>query len=121
MSSLYQDLLLDHYRNPRNTGKIPHPTHHGAASNPTCGDHLEMDIKIQRDKIKTIRFTGSGCAISQASASLLTERVVGMSKKEILSLTPETVLELVRVPLSPTRMKCALLSLETLQQALLNS
>lgn len=121
MHSLYQENLLDHYRNPRNWGTLPHPTHTGSAENPTCGDRLEVDIDVQRDKIKAIRFRGVGCAVSQASASLLSEHVLGMKTEEVLSLTRETTLRLVGVPLSPVRMKCALLSLETLHQAINNS
>lgn len=121
MHTLYQENLLDHYRNPRNWGSLPHPTHRGSAENPTCGDKLEVDIDVWHDKIKAIRFRGSGCAVSQASASLLSEHVLGMKKEDVLSLTKETTFKLVGVPLSPVRVKCALLSLETLQQAVINS
>jgi nitrogen fixation protein NifU and related proteins len=121
MSSLYQDILLDHYRNPRNNGVLLSPTHHGEAENLSCGDALKMDIEVRDDKIKKIQFTGSGCAVSQASASLLTEKVSGMHSDEARSLSPEAVLELLQVPLSPTRIKCALLSLETLKKTLVQS
>ncbi|MEP7162442.1 MAG: Fe-S cluster assembly sulfur transfer protein SufU, partial [Candidatus Moraniibacteriota bacterium] len=75
--SIYQDVLLDHYRNPRNNGRLPHPTHQSEESNPACGDVLQMDIEVKNDKIKDVKFMGSGCAISQASASLLTEAIKG--------------------------------------------
>lgn len=118
--SLYQDLILDHYRNPRNQGKLAKATHRSAANNPTCGDKLQMDIIVKNDIIEDVRFSGSGCAISQASASLLTEYVKKKSVEKALALTPENVLELLGVALSPARLKCGLLSLETLKKTLSN-
>lgn len=120
MTSLYQDQLLDHYRNPRNFGSLPQATAEGSAENKSCGDSLHMDIAVEHDKIKDIRFSGSGCAISQASASLLTEKVRGMSVSRAQRLTPKEVVGLLGVPLSPIRIKCGLLSLETLKKALRN-
>ncbi len=116
--SLYHDLILDHYRNPRNQGELPSATHHAEALNPTCGDRLAMDVNLKNDIIEDVRFRGSGCAISQASASLLTEHVKGKPVAEALSLEPKDVLELLGVTLSPARLKCGLLSLETLKKAL---
>ncbi|MEK9151381.1 MAG: Fe-S cluster assembly sulfur transfer protein SufU [Patescibacteria group bacterium] len=118
--SLYQDLILDHYRNPRNQGKLTKATHHSEASNPTCGDRLQMDIIVKNDIIEDVRFSGSGCAISQASASLLTEYVKEKPVKEALALAPKDILELLGVALSPARLKCGLLSLETLKKTLSN-
>ena len=116
--SLYQDLILDHYRNPRNQGKLAKATHHSEANNPTCGDKLQMDIIVKNDIIQDVRFSGSGCAISQASASLLTEYVKKKPVKEVLALEPKDILDLLGVALSPARLKCGLLSLETLHRAL---
>ena len=116
--NLYQDLILDHYRNPRNQGELKNATHRGKALNPTCGDKLEMDIVVENGIITNIGFQGAGCAISQASASLLTEHIKGKKVKEVLSLTPEDILSLLGVTLSPNRLKCGLLSLETLKKAL---
>ena len=116
--TLYQDQILDHYRNPRNFGSLPHATHHAGAKNPTCGDSLQMDIVVQNGTISDVRFTGSGCAISQASASLLSEAIRGERVEDALALKPEAVLKLLGVPLSPGRMKCGLLSLETLHKTL---
>lgn len=115
--SLYQDLILDHYRNPRNYGRLEHATHHSETYNPTCGDKLQMDILVKNDMIEDVRFSGSGCAISQASASLLTEYIKGKTVSEIAAIEPKDVLELLGVVLSPTRMKCGLLSLETLKKS----
>lgn len=118
--SIYQDLVLDHYRNPRNQGKLAKATHHSEANNPTCGDKLQMDIIVRNDIIEDVRFSGSGCAISQASASLLTEYVKKKPIQEALAIAPEDILELLGVTLSPARLKCGLLSLETLKKTLSN-
>lgn len=119
-SSLYQDLILDHYRNPRNYGTLLRATHRCDVKNPTCGDSLHMDITVKRGMIADIRFTGAGCAISQASASLLTEYVQGKSTTQTLALTPAAVLDLLGITLSPGRMKCGLLSLEAIKRSLEN-
>lgn len=121
MSDIYQEIILDHYRNPRNHGHLECPTHQARALNASCGDKLQMDIRIKNDIIDDVRFSGVGCAISQASASLLTEHVKGQSAKEALALEPKDVLELLGVTLSPSRIKCGLLSLETLKKTLGNS
>lgn len=116
--SLYQEVILDHYRNPRNFGALEHASHHGTANNHTCGDSLQMDIEVKNGTIESIRFQGSGCALSQASASLLTEAVKGKKPSDALGMSPADVVKMVGVPLSPNRMKCSLLSLETLKQTL---
>jgi nitrogen fixation NifU-like protein len=116
--SIYQDVILDHYRNPRNFGRLDHAIHESEARNLSCGDRLEMTVSIKKDLVDDIRFQGEGCAISQAAASILTEYAKRKSVKELLALEPKAVLELLALELSPTRMKCALLSLETLKKAL---
>lgn len=116
--SLYHDIILDHYRNPRNHGALKKATHGDDAKNPTCGDELHMDILVENDTIVEVGFTGAGCAISQASASLLTEHVKGKLVSEALGLSPEDILKLLGVTLSPNRLKCGLLSLETMKKAL---
>lgn len=118
MSDLYQEIILDHYRNPRNHGTLEHPTHQARALNASCGDKLQMDIIVKNDIIEAVRFSGVGCAISQASASLLTEAVTGKSVTNALSLEPKDSLALLGVTLSPSRIKCGLLSLETLKKTL---
>jgi len=120
MSSIYQDIILDHYRNPRHHGTLEHPTHRSHALNVSCGDKLQMDIIIKNDIILHVKFSGVGCAISQASATLLTETIAKKSVTEALALEPKDVLALLGVPLSPSRVKCALLSLETLKKTLKN-
>jgi nitrogen fixation NifU-like protein len=116
--SLYQEIILDHYHNPRHHGSLEHPTHHADARNVSCGDELHMDILAQNGIIEDIRFQGTGCAISQASASLLADFVYKKPVAEVEKLTKEDVLALIGLELSPNRLKCALLSLETLQKAL---
>ncbi len=116
--SIYQDLILDHYRNPRHFGSLKRATHRADAKNPTCGDSLHMDLIVHRNRIANICFSGSGCAISQASASLLTEYAHGKRVDELLTLTPERALGLLGVSLSPGRLKCGLLALEALKRSL---
>jgi nitrogen fixation NifU-like protein len=116
--SIYQDLIIDHYRNPRNYGTLKKATGHADIYNPSCGDRLQMDIIIKNDTIEDVKFSGSGCAISQASASLLTEYVKKKSREAALALEPKDVLKLLNVTLSPNRLKCGLLSLETLKKSL---
>ncbi|MEI6649893.1 MAG: SUF system NifU family Fe-S cluster assembly protein [Candidatus Moraniibacteriota bacterium] len=118
MSSLYQAVILDHSRHPRNCGIIDYPTHHGEAKNPTCGDSLSIDLLVEDGCISKIRFTGQGCAISQASASILSESIKGKPIEAALALGTDDILALLGVELSPNRLKCALLSLETLKKAL---
>ena len=118
MNTLYQELILDHYRNPRNHGTLTKLTHRATALNVSCGDKLQMDIRVKNGIIGEVKFSGVGCAISQASASLLTECVKNRSVAEALSLEPKDVLVLLGVTLSPGRIKCGLLSLETLKKAL---
>ncbi len=116
--TLYQDLILDHYRNPRNQGVLKAPTHLATANNPTCGDHLEMQLSVKNGIISDVKFSGRGCAISQASASLLSEFVKGKTIVEASGLGTDGLLSLLGVALSPNRLKCALLSLETFSKAL---
>jgi len=120
MSSLYQAIILDHAKNPRNCGHLEHANCHGDAKNPTCGDSLSMDILTENGLISDIRFQGQGCAISQATASLLTETVKGKAIEEALALGRDDILALLGVTLTPNRLKCALLPLETLQKTLLD-
>lgn len=118
MSDIYQEIILDHYRNPRNHGTLEHPTHQARALNASCGDKLQMDMIVKDDIIEEVRFSGVGCAISQASASLLSETITGKAVKEVLAMEPKSILALLGVTLSPSRIKCGLLSLETAKKTL---
>lgn len=110
--SLYEDIILDHYKHPQNYGKLENATHEAHAKNPLCGDELTMKVRIEENKVTDVKFEGQGCAISMATASLLTEELKGKSLDEIQNYEPKDLLELIEVHLSPVRMKCALLSLE---------
>lgn len=114
--SIYQDVILDHYRNPRNTGTLPNPTKHIKVTNPLCGDVIEIDTNEKNGKIEEIKFSGQGCAISQAAASMITEYAKGKTKDQIQKLNKDFVIEMLGITLSPNRLKCALLSLEGLQK-----
>ena len=119
MDNLYRDFILEHYRNPHNKGVLdPHDLHF-ADSNPTCGDEMSMTIVLDdtRTKVADIAFDGRGCAISQASASILTDELRGMTLDEVQNMDPATLLEGIGVPIGPARLKCALLSYKVLQGA----
>jgi nitrogen fixation protein NifU and related proteins len=118
MEELYRDFILDHYRNPRNAGTIEAPDATFEDNNPLCGDRIRMDIKLRDCVVADIRFKGRGCAISQASASLLTETVKGKKLSEIARMGKEEVLENLGIKISAARLKCALLGLKVLKQAL---
>jgi nitrogen fixation protein NifU and related proteins len=118
MDDLYRDYILEHYRHPHNFGTLDAPTASYEGSNPLCGDRITMELGIQDGVVREVAFTGRGCAISQASASLLTDEVKGKTVEEIEKLTPDYLLDLIGVEISPARLKCALLSLDTLSHAL---
>jgi nitrogen fixation NifU-like protein len=112
---IYRENILDHYKNPRNRGTLEQPDVSYEDSNPLCGDVLRMDFKISGERIAQVRFSGHGCAISQAAASMLCERLQGMTLDEAKRLTREDVLEMLGIELGPVRLKCALLALKTLK------
>jgi len=120
---LYRDIILDHYKHPRNFGHLKKPDAASESANVNCGDRVKMEIKISHDKkhIKDIRFFSSGCAISTASASMLTDMVKGRTIDSVAVLTVDNILELIGMQLSYTRLRCALLPLEALQNAIRNN
>jgi nitrogen fixation NifU-like protein len=117
---LYRENILDHYKNPRNHGVMEDPDAHAEGKNPLCGDETEIFVKFGSDgaTIEDIKFHGRGCAISQAATSMLTEMVKGKQASEVATLTRDDILEEVGIPLTPVRLKCALLGLTTLKLAL---
>jgi nitrogen fixation NifU-like protein len=123
MDNLYRDFILEHYRNPHNKGVLELHDLQFADSNPTCGDELSMTIRLddERHKVADIAFEGRGCAISQASASILTDELRGMTLDEVRGIDPKMVLEGLGVPIGPARLKCALLSYKVLQGAVLGA
>ncbi|MEM3395406.1 MAG: iron-sulfur cluster assembly scaffold protein [Nitrososphaerota archaeon] len=115
MSSPELDEILDHYRNPRNYGEIENPDIHAKDSNPLCGDVVELFIRVKDGVISDVKFKGKGCAISQASASKLTEKLIGMRIEDVKNLSRQDILDMLGIELSPVRLKCALLSLKVLK------
>ena len=118
MDDLYRDYILEHYRRPHNFGVLDHPTASHEGANPLCGDRITLQVRVHDGKIDAVGFTGRGCAISQASASLLTDEIKGKSIDAAAHIGSSDILELLGIEISPARLKCALLSLETLQLAL---
>jgi nitrogen fixation protein NifU and related proteins len=117
---LYRELILDHYKNPRHHGPLEGADAHAEGQNPLCGDEVAISVRFgaDGDTIDEIMFEGRGCAISQAATSMLTELVKGRKASEVASLPKEELLEEVGIPLTPVRLKCALLGLGTLKVAL---
>jgi nitrogen fixation protein NifU and related proteins len=111
----YREFILDHYKNPRNFGRLEGADISHEEHNPLCGDVVGMDFRLRDGTIEDIRFHGRGCAISQASASLLTERLKGLSLEEARQISREDVLDELGINISPARLKCALLSLKVLK------
>ncbi len=112
---LYREIILDHYRNPRNRGVLEPADYTYEDTNPLCGDEIRIDIRVKDGVVSDIKFSGRGCAISQASASILTEMVKGRPLEEVKALTKDDLLEELGIPISPARMKCACLSLKVLK------
>lgn len=115
MDDFYREYILDHYKNPRNYGTLENPDISYEEDNPVCGDRVRIDIKLEDNRIADIRFQGEGCAISQASASILTEMVKGKTLEEVRQLSKEDLLKQLGISLGPVRIKCALLSLKVLK------
>jgi len=111
----YREFILDHYKNPRNFGRLEDASVSHEEYNPLCGDLVVMDLRIADGVIEDVRFHGRGCAISQASASLMTERLKGMSLEDARQISKEDVLEDLGIEISPARLKCALLTLKVLK------
>jgi nitrogen fixation protein NifU and related proteins len=117
VDDFYRDYILDHYRHPRNFGHLERFDAEAEDLNPLCGDQIRIELKLEDGVVSDVRFSGKGCAISQASASMLTERIKGMKLAEVATLSKDVVLEDVGIGISPTRMKCAMLGLRVLKSA----
>jgi nitrogen fixation NifU-like protein len=116
MDDLYREVIIEHYKNPSYRGELdPHDISF-ADDNPLCGDHIQIDLRVADDgKITDARFDGHGCAISQASADLLIESIIGKSLEEVKGMKKQDILDLLGIDLGPVRLKCALLSLKVLK------
>jgi nitrogen fixation NifU-like protein len=109
-SDMYRQQILDHYKNPRNYGELEDPTFTHVGENPMCGDEIAIDVALEDGHVEQIAFRGDGCAISQASASMLSERLTGASVEDLVEMDRDDVIEMLGVDISPMRVKCAVLA-----------
>ena len=115
LDDLYRENILEHYKHPRNKGTLEHPDITYEDANPLCGDKIRMDINVRDGKIADVRFSGVGCSISQAAASMLCEAIEGKPVDEVKQLGRDDMLEMLGIELGPVRLKCGLLALKTLK------
>lgn len=116
MDDLYREIIIEHYKNPSYRGHLNPSDISFADNNPLCGDHIEVNLQVDKaGKVLDARFDGHGCAISQASADLLMESVIGKSLDELKKLNKQDILDNLGIELGPVRLKCALLSLKVLK------
>lgn len=115
---MYQEELMDHYQHPRHRGILTGSDFDSGQFNPSCGDAVSMQGNIREGVIKEIAFEGKGCVISQATASMLAEYAVGKPVEKLLQLNTDDMLQLIKIPLGPTRLKCALLALHALKEGI---
>jgi len=113
--SIYREIILDHYQNPRNRGTLEPADYTYEDTNPLCGDEVRIDIRVSDDQISDVKFSGRGCAVSQASASILTEMVEGKTLAEVKTISRDDLLDEIGIPVSPARMSCAMLGLKVLK------
>jgi len=115
VEDLYREVILDHYQNPRNYGTLEPADISYQEDNPVCGDQIRLDLRLKDGRVSEVRFSGHGCAISQASASMLTEAIQGKTLEEVKSFSKDDILDMLGIPLGPVRIKCALLALKVLK------
>ncbi|MFB6221959.1 MAG: iron-sulfur cluster assembly scaffold protein [Halolamina sp.] len=116
-SDMYRQQILDHYKNPRNYGELPDPDFSHVGENPSCGDTIQVDVELADDDetIERVAFSGDGCAISQAAASLLTEKLPGKSIDDLQAMDTDDIVDMLGVDISPMRIKCAVLARQVAQ------
>lgn len=116
---LYTEIILDHYKNPRNYGSLDNPTFSHVEYNVLCGDRIKFDLFMgNQGKIEKVAFEASGCAISQAAASMLSEKLMGKSIHEVKNISNDEIYAMLNIPISPARVKCALLALMAVRKAI---
>ena len=117
-SDMYREHILELYKSPSNFGTLKNPSHESTEYNSVCGDEITIQLLIKNSVVKDTKFSGSGCVISMVSASLLTDKIKGMSPEDVKELSRGDILELLKIKISPARIKCALLPLEATRKAL---
>ena len=115
---MYREHILELYKNPQNFGMLKDATHKETEYNSLCGDEITVQLQVKNGVVRDVRFNGSGCVISLVAASLLTDKIKGMKKEEILKLEKKDILDLLGVKVTPARIKCAMLALEATKRAL---
>lgn len=118
MAALYSEVILDHFRHPRNYGSLPAPDITYEDFNPLCGDRIRIELKLKDKVVEVARFRGDGCAISMAAASLLTELIVGVDLNEVEAISDDKLISALESDIKPSRVQCALLPLEALRAGL---
>ena len=118
MTTIYEEHVMDHYKHPRNSGTISHPTIQFHDTNPLCGDEITLTLRVEKDKITAAKFVAKGCAISQAGASMLFEQLEGKTVREAIALDKQVILDEFGTALSVSRVKCALLALSAVKKSL---
>ncbi|MFQ5427288.1 MAG: Fe-S cluster assembly sulfur transfer protein SufU [Gaiellales bacterium] len=118
MDDFYRELILDHYKNPRNAGEIDPADAHASGQNPLCGDEVDITVSLRGEIVDDVRFTGRGCAISQAATSMLTDLARGRTVDDVAGMERQELLDEIGIQLSPVRLKCAILGLGVLKVAL---
>ena len=115
---MYREHILELYKNPSNFGEMKKPTHKHKEYNSFCGDEITVQLKVKNNKVEDAKFNGSGCVISMVSASMLTEKLKGLSLSEVKKMDRKDILKLLKIPVNPVRLKCALLPLDAVKGAL---
>lgn len=118
MDSLYREIIIEHHKTPHNFGTLDPADYTAEDTNPLCGDQIRMDLRVKDNIVTDVAFSGRGCAVSIASASMLTDMIKGMTLDEVRAITKDDLLEEIGIPVSPARIKCATLGLNVLNLSL---
>lgn len=118
--NMYQEIILEHYKYPKFKGQIQKPDAYAEDNNPLCGDKIGIQMHVEGNIVKEVRFSGNGCAISQASTDMLCESVVGKSVEDAAKTSKQDILNMLGIEISPARLKCALLCLKVMKMCMYN-